>query len=337
MSARTRSRALSLSTALLPILLAACPADPPAEDGSLVVGLQTDDFGGLVGSVRVVVEKEGEVVHDEVLQTSAAGASVPTLPKEFLLVGRPGARIDVTAQAFPAAGGPPLVTRDASARLVTGVKKLLRVQLESRCLQLPPAGGAPAAGVSCAAPLTCVAGACAPREVEEGALEDYEPGWAAAPPDICRPAQHGPPQVIIGTGQTAYADLGEGQLLQLEKGPQGGHHLWIAARMKNLRQSGSTTAITSRLLDDPEAVPPVAFVFTYERDEGAYCAVWGLRYQIDAGAADLRQAYRRFLGKKLEVTVEVRDTTGASARDTRTVQIADKLLCPDGTDACNTP
>jgi hypothetical protein len=337
MFCRPLTRALSLSTALLPILLAACPADRPDEDGALVVGLQTDDFGGLVGSVHVVVQNEGNVVHDEVLQTSAPGARAPSLPKEFPLVGRPGARIDVTAQAFAAAFGPPVVTRDASARLVTGGKKLLRVQLESRCLQLPPVGGAPAASVSCEAPMTCVAGACAPREVAEEALEDYEPGWAAAPPDICRPAHHGPPQVTIGTGQTAYSDLGEGQLLQLERGPQGGHHIWIAARMKNLRQSGSTTALTSRLLDDPDAVPPVAFVFTYERDEGAYCAVWGLRYQIDAGAADLRQAYRRFLGKKLEVTVEVRDTTGASARDTRTVQIADKLLCPDGTDACNQP
>ncbi len=57
--------------------------------------------------------------------------------------------------------------------------------------------------------------------------------------------------------------------------------------------------------------------------------------RIDAGASDTTKEYRRFLGKKLEVTVEVKDSTGASARDTKVVQIADKLLCPDGTDSCN--
>ena len=105
--------------------------------------------------------------------------------------------------------------------------------------------------------------------------------------------------------------------------------------MKNLRQSGSTTTITSIIEGDPEPVPPISFVFTFDRDEGAYCKVWGLRYQVDAGAGDLRSAYKRFLGKRLSVTVEVADSTGAKASSTRVVQIADKLLCPDGTDACN--
>ncbi len=31
------------------------------------------------------------------------------------------------------------------------------------------------------------------------------------------------------------------QQMKLEQGPQGGHHVWMAIRMKNLRQSGSTT------------------------------------------------------------------------------------------------
>lgn len=324
-------RVLALALALS-IGVEACPDDRyrSEEDGSLVVGVQSDDFGSLVGSIHVVVKKDGVVVRDETLATTSS-----SLPREIKVTGSPGTRVDVSAEALPPAGGVPIIVRSASAKLVSDAKKLLRVYLESRCVHLPSSGGAPAIGVACNEPLTCIAGTCAAPEVDPAALEDYEPGWASAPPDVCRPARHGAPQVTIGTGQTAYASLVDGRLVQLEKGPQGGHHIWIAARMKNLRQSGSTTTITSRIVGDPKPVPPVSFVFTFEQDEGSFCAIWGLRYQIDAGEPDLREAYRRFLGKPLEVTIEVRDSTSASARDTRTVQIADKLLCPDGTDACN--
>ena len=330
-----------LPALLLPVGLAACPGEDPREsDAKLVIGVQSDDFGSLVGSVHVVVEQEGAVVRDETLPTTP-GAPSP-FPKEIEVSGPSGARIDVSAEALPAAGAGagPVVSRLASARLPapapgSSSKKLLRVQLESRCVVVPFAPPPP--GTTCAAPLTCIAGACQSSEVGEDALEDYEPGWPAAPPDICRPAKHGPPEVILGTGQTDFASLADGQMLQLEKGPQGGHHIWIAARMKNLRQSGSTTTITSSIEGDPVPVPPASFVFSFDRDEGVYCKIWGLRYQVDAGATDLRNAYKRFLGKRLSVTVEVTDSTGAKASSTRVVQIADKLLCPDGTDACNTP
>lgn len=336
-----RLRAL-VAGVMLPLGLAACPAEDPSGDGDarIVVGVQSDDFGTLVSAVHVVVKQDGGVVRDETL-ASANGSPSP-LPKEIEVSGAPGSRVDVVAEALPAAGSgsAAIVSRIASARIPlpaagSANKKLLRVMLESRCAVVPFAPPVP--GTTCAAPLTCIAGACQPSEVADDALEDYEPGWPAAPPDICRPAKRGAPEVIIGTGQTDYAGLADGQVLQLEKGPQGGHHIWIAARMKNLRQSGSTTTITSSIEGDPVPVPPVSFVFSFDRDEGAYCKIWGLRYQVDAGAADLRTAYKRFLGKRLSVTVEVTDSTGAKASSTRVVQIADKLLCPDGTDTCNAP
>lgn len=306
----------------------------------MVVGLQSDDFGTIVSALHIVVKKDGAVVYDETMPstTKTATGAITGTTKELPISGAPGAKIEVVAEAMPAAGGAPIVTRLAAARLVAGGKKLLRVYLEARCVQLPPIGNQPGAGVSCAAPLTCISGICQSGDVGDDAIEDYEPTWSVAPPDICRPAKHGPPEVMIGTGQTDYATLNEGQTLQLERGPQGGHHVWIAARMKNLRQSGSTTTITSSIEGDPEPVPPVSFVFTFDRDEGSYCKVWGLRYQVDAGAGDLRTAYKRFLGKRLKVTVEIADSTGAKAQSTHTIQIADKLLCPDGTtDTCNTP
>ncbi|MBX3208564.1 MAG: hypothetical protein KF764_26260 [Labilithrix sp.] len=322
--------------AVAPVVLAACPSDDGPSGSVLVVGVQSDDFGSLVGSVRVVVKKDGAILRDETLAT-VSGQPSP-LPTEIEVTGDPGARVDVTAEALPPGSGEPVVSRLASALLPprgTRERKLLRVHLDSRCVVLPSVPALP--GTVCASPLTCIAGACLPSEVAGDALEDYEPGWAAAPPDICRPAKRGEPEVILGTGQTDYTSLVDGQVLSLEKGPQGGHHIWIAARLRNLRQSGSTTTITSSLEGDPAPVPPVSFVFTFDRDEGSYCKVWGLRYQVDAGAGDLRSAYKRFLGKRLAVTVEIADSTGAKASSTRVVQIADKLLCPDGTDACNTP
>ena len=184
---------------------------------------------------------------------------------------------------------------------------------------------------------TSSAGRCASEDVTFDQLEDYDPSWPTSPPDICRPANHGPPELFLGTGQTDFAPVSDNQTLQLERGPQGGHHIWVAARMRNLRQSGSRTTLTAKLVDDPTSpISPAAYVFTFDRDEGNFCKLWGLRFQLDSGATNLAADYKRFLGKKLEVTVEVVDSTGAKAAATKVVLIADKLLCPDGTTtSCN--
>jgi len=189
--------------------------------------------------------------------------------------------------------------------------------------------------VTCTAPQTCISARCASPDVPDAQLEDYDPGWASAPPDICRPAQHGAPEVVVGTGQTDYAPITDGQTMQMELGPQGGHHIWVATRMKNLRQSGSTTTITAKVVDGSDVVPPSAFVFTYDRDEGAYCKLYGLRFQLDSGASDLKNAYRAFLGKTIDLTVTVLDSTKATASSTKRIKLADTLICPDGTQTCN--
>jgi hypothetical protein len=305
------------SAVLLPALLAACPGDDGDDRPVLVVGVQAADLQGALGAVVATIKIDGVETRE----------SIATMPREIELHGPVGARVDVSVTAAPAAPGGPTLGRIASSRIADG-KRLLRVNLEARCI-----------GIVCPSDQTCVFGRCVSPEVPPDALEDYDPAWPSAPPDICRPARRGPPEVILGNGQTDYAPLADGATLQLEKGPQGGHHIWVAARMKNLRQSGSVTTITSRLVDEPGAkpVPSAAFVFTFDPDEGAYCKIKGLRYQVDAGAVDLRAEYRRFLGKRLEVTVEIADSTGAKASSTRTVQLKDKILCSDGTETCNTP
>lgn len=340
MTVRRSILCLAFVGALLPVL-AGCPGDSKddeQEEGSLVVGIQSDDFGGLVEAVHILATVDGKVATDE---TIAVGPTNQTaLPKELMLRGAPNARVEVVVEATttqPQSRGPgaPVIVRRAASQLVSGAKKLLRMQLETRCVIFDaPGSTAPQAPV-CDAPMTCAAGRCTSSEIAFDQLEDYEASWASAPPDFCRPAKHGPPELFIGTGQTDFADLVDGQTLQLERGPQGGHHIWMAARMKNLRQSGSRTTLTAKLVDDPSAIAPAAYVFTFDRDEGNYCKLWGLRYQLDSGAADLGVEYKRFLGKRLEVTVEVVDSTGARAASTKTINIGAKLLCPDGTTACN--
>lgn len=322
-----------LSLLAVPLLLTACPgADdtPEPKEAALVVGVQTTpDITAFVGSVHVVAKVDDLVAKDELVP-------VAQLPKEIELRGKPESRVDVVVDAFgpgPTPGtGTPMITRRATTGLVVDSKKLLRIQLDSRCMTI--AGGGPVAPV-CNAPDTCLYGTCRTSAVGFDDLEDYETTWPTSPPDFCRPAKRGPPEVILGDGQTDYSTLNDGDVLQLEKGPQGGHHIWVALRMKNLRQSGSTTHISSELEGDPTPVAPMAYVFTFDRDEGSYCKLYGLRYQVDSGATDLSQGYKRFLGKRLKVTVKVSDTTGASAESTRTIQLSDKLLCADGTDNCN--
>lgn len=334
-----------LSLLALPTLVAACPGsdpggDPTAVEGQLVVGVQTEDFGGLVDSVHIVATIDGKVSSDE---TVRLGPSNPTgLPKEIILKGATGARAEIVVEATTTQSATDgtfassVVTRRAATRLFPEGKKLLRMQLEARCVTFGSPGSGPSAP-TCDAPQTCAAGRCISEEVSFDQLEDYEPSWATSPPDFCRPAKHGAPELFLGTGQTDFAPLADGQTLQLERGPQGGHHIWIATRMKNLRQSGSRTTINAKIVADPTSpIAPAGYVFTYDRDEGNYCKLWGLRFQLDSGAVDLGADYKRFLGKKVEVTVEVIDSTNAKATSTKTIQIADKLLCPDGTTtSCN--
>jgi hypothetical protein len=321
----------------LAVVIAACSAHRSTQGGggTLVLGVHTDPFGDLVNGLHITVWQDGAIVHDATEPIPLASQGNSTVAAEGLTVEVPitgaiGARVEATIEALPTAGGAPIVSRKIATRLVPDPKKLLRIPIESRCLVLP--GWVSAA--QCDAPLTCVAGACASIEVGADQLEEYQTDWVHNPPDLCRPANHGPPEVIIGTGQTDYQTLADDQMLQMELGPQGGHHIWIASRMRNLRQSGSTTSLTSSIVDDPAPVVPTSYVFTYDRDEGGYCKLSGLRYQLDAGD-DFGSTYKRFLGKRLAVTVEVVDSTGARASSTKTVRIADKLLCPDGTDSCN--
>jgi len=155
-------------------------------------------------------------------------------------------------------------------------------------------------------------------------LESYIPGWPANVPDVCKPKNPGPPTVVIGTGQTGYTPLAPLQTLQAEAGPQGGHHIWIAVRMKNMKQAGSTTQVSAVQPGTGTPIPPSSFAFTFDPDEGGFCKLYGLRYQLDNGGID----YKQFLGKPLDVTTTVVDSIGQVASSTQHIQVAPTLVNP---------
>jgi hypothetical protein len=326
----TLARFLGLATSL-GCTTAGCKRRPPTE---LVIGVQSEPMGGALSSLHVVVKVAGAVVRDEVIKPPHGSTVGFPQPWEGRLVGDedPRAAVDVAIEAFGAMGGPttPLVTRLASTHFVPGRQQLARIQLESRCIVYPtvnrPRGSAPGplSGPTCPAPTTCIRGVCQSDAMPSSSLEAYAPGWPANVPDVCKPKNAGTPTVQIGTGQTGYVPLTAGQTLQAEAGPQGGHHIWIATRMKNMKQAGSTTQVSAVQPGTGTPIPPSSFAFTFDPDEGGYCKLYGLRYQLDNGGID----YTQFLGKPLDVTTKVTDSLGQVASSTSRIQVAPTLVNP---------
>jgi hypothetical protein len=294
----------------------------------MVVGVSTEDMGSTLGTVHIVATVNGAVASDETIDPIR---NPMWYPHEVHLVPPAGAStgtVEVKIDGFleeNAHTGTLLLTRLAKADFVPNQTALMRVTLQNQCVLALP--GAPLGGPTCSAPQTCVSGSCADEAVP---LEPYSPTWATDAPDICKPANAGPPVVYVGTGQTDYLPLTDGQTVQAELGPQGGHHIWIATRMHNLRQAGSTTTITAVQPGTSLTVPPTSFVFTFDPDEGGFCKLFGLRFQLDANGND----YKPLLGKPLDVTVTIKDKSGTTGSATAHINLAPTVLCPGGQTTC---
>jgi hypothetical protein len=321
---------LRLAVALLAVACACASCRRP-DPTALVVGVQSDPMGGVVSALHVVIRVAGAVVLDEVVKPprgSKVGFPQPW-EKSLSGAGKGDAQVDVQVDAIgdPNAAAP-LFTRLASGHFIPGRVSLLRIQLEPRCIVYPATTRGdskvpgPLSGPACTAPGTCIMGICQPSAVPPGALETYAPNWPTNAPDRCKPVNGGPPALQIGTGQSYYRPMTPGQPLQAEAGPQGGHHIWIATRMKNLKQAGSTTKIVGVQPDTRVTIPPTTLAFTYSPDEGNFCKLFGIRYQLDNEGID----YKQFLGKPLDVIVTVTDPSGATISQTARVQIAPTVI-----------
>jgi hypothetical protein len=320
------SRLRSISAIALVALLSCRRADPT----QLVVGIQSDPMGGVVSALHVVIRVAGAVVDDETIKPPHGSKVGFPQPWEKALSGegKGTEQVEVQVDAIGDPSSPtPLFTRRASTHFVPGKSSLLRTQLESRCIVYPTQPRAnskipgPLSGPACTAPATCISGICQSPVVPPLMLESYAPNWPTNAPDRCKPRNAGPPALQVGTGQSYYLPLTKEQTLQAEAGPQGGHHIWIATRMKNMKQAGSTTKIVGVQPGTGATIPPTTLAFTYAPDEGNYCKLFGIRYQLDNEGVD----YKQFLGKPLDVIVTVTDPTGATATTTARVNIAPTL------------
>jgi hypothetical protein len=318
--------------AWLTFLAATCASCRAADPTALVVGIQSEPMGGVVSALHVVIRVADRVVEDELIKPprgSKVGFPQPW-EKVVSAAGNPAARVDVEVSAIGDPAAAPLLKRTSSTHFVPGRALLLRVPLESRCIVYPvtPRGNSkvpgPLSGPACTAPASCIAGVCQLPDVPAALLEPYAPNWPSNAPDRCKPRGGGKPDLQVGTGQSYYVPFGKGQVLQAEAGPQGGHHIWIATRMKNLKQAGSLTKITGVQPGTGTAIPPTTLAFTYAPDEGGYCKLYGIRYQLDNEGID----YKQFLGKPLDITVTVTDSSGQAATAATRVQIAPTLVNP---------
>lgn len=277
-------------------------------DATVVVGVTTDmhagaEFDQLAYSLSV----NGAIVESRTLQ-----ALPSTFPLELTLDqldDEDEVAVDLRAISL----GAVTVERLASTRASKGRKVLLRVPLESACR-------APAAP-TCAAPETCIDGTCAQSFVPPDRLADYTSGWGTSSTDGCKHAGDAP-EVVVGAGQADYLPTKDGDVAQVEAGPQGGYHVWIAIRVRGLRQSGSVTTLTGSIPSLGYALPPFSVVFTFDPSEGGACELYGLRFRID----DEAHPVDTLLGKELHVNVEVADTDGTVGAGSRIVQLSNDIL-----------
>jgi hypothetical protein len=295
----------------------------------IVVGIQSETMAGMGSALHVNIQLDGAVVHDETIPRPKGGGGAAFPPWEWRVTGRSSSRVDVVVDVLGSQGAPPFLTRRASTYILADRVALMRVPLESRCMifplpKTPSKIPGPLSGPTCAAPTTCISGACQPGLVGSDALEPYAPNWPKNAPDRCKPRDGGSPWVEVGTGQTDYRMLEPGQTLQAEAGPQGGHHIWIATRMRNLKQALTTTRIEGIQPDTGTTIPHSTFVFNYVPAEGGACKLYGLRYQLDNGGID----YKQFLGKPLDVRVTLTDPSGTTATSTARIQVAPTMVNP---------
>jgi hypothetical protein len=276
-------------------------------EGSVVFGITSEIKPTLIERIDARIEVDGE----ERLTRSYAPGEI-SFPFELQVDElETGAAVDLSLDVF--AGGQQILNRTASTTVVEDRSLLYVANLDIECT----GPSAPA----CPAEQTCEDGACVDPFRDPSTLADYYAGWAGGGSgDRCEPG--GAPEVIVGEGQSAYLPLDDGAEAQVEAGPQGGYHVWIAVRVKNLKQSGTVTEVTGRIAELGYDVPPFSVVFTLDPDEGGYCKIYGLRFRLD----DETHPIETLLGKSLDITVTLTDADGDVGVGTKRVTLSDSFL-----------
>ena len=289
---------------------------PAAGKGSLVVGVTSPLRPGVdVDRVDYAVTVNGEALDSGSLPKGAAPGAFK-FPLELAIADRAPTDELVIDLAGTSDGRPfPVARRVARTSVREGATLLLPLRLDPAC-------GENAQGplVTCAAGLTCDRGACVDERVPAASLAVYDPAWSKVSTDPCK-RDGDAPVVVVGEGQGDYLPLDEGETVQVEAGPQGGHHIWIALRTKGLAQSGSITTLSGEVPSTSQVIEDFRVVFSLDKDDGGYCKLYGLRFQLDATIpiADL-------LGKQVLVRAKLEDASGTVGTSEKLVTLSNDTI-----------
>ncbi|WP_437906844.1 hypothetical protein WME95_02590 [Sorangium sp. So ce327] len=300
MSVRPTHEAL---LALFLLCSAGCAGE--AADALVVFGLTTDMAVGFqFDHIETTTKVDGVVTGTERL---SYGGGELSLPAELVVGPAPdGAEIELSIAAFRDGEASPIVTRRGATRAAGGRSLLLPISLDEACCATP-----------CAASATCAAGACVEPFIAPSALTDHDPLWIASASDACKTPGSGDPAVVIGQGESAFASLEHGEVVPIEAGPQGGHHVWLALRVTGLRQMGSRLTVEGYFPEmEFELLPFTAQVTMHKAGEDR-CEIDGVRFQVDRGLPV--EAVR---GQPLDIEVALEDPNGDVAMAAQRVVIS---------------
>jgi len=202
-------------------------------------------------------------------------------------------------------GGAPILSQVARTTAVAGRALLYRVTLSDKGCY------------ACDAPLTCNWGRCLDPHVAPEQLEDFTPGWASH--SYCKPEAHGAPEIELGGGFNDFILYNDADVVDVFAGGQGGFHIFVRVRMRNLRQS-SLVELRAHVPDLGADIGPLSFVSVFLDDPHVgfgYCTMPARIFQIDTQipVGDL-------LGKTIELTGKLSDPVGDARELTKTVVLA---------------
>lgn len=274
-------------------------------EGTVVFGVRSGLSASSVASLDARFLVDGEVTEERTL----TGADLD-FPLELRVTADDGQDVAVELSVVNS-GDVVTLTRRGATRAVGGRDVLYELSLEPAC-----------AGVTCGPTDTCIGGTCKDPFEDPAQLSDYFPEWSddTGPKDRCEPG--GDPTVLVGEGQADYHEVSPGQVLQVEAGPQGGYHVWIAARIKNLKQSGSIIELSGRIPAAEYDIEPMILAFTFDPDEGDFCKIYGLRFRLD----DAAHSIESLLGLDLDLTMTITDKDGDVGVGTLDAKLSDSIL-----------
>jgi hypothetical protein len=118
----------------------------------------------------------------------------------------------------------------------------------------------------------------------------------------------------LGTGQTSFETVTDGQTLQIQTGTQGAFHLWGATRSQGLDASACDLICSLTFTGSGQAVSsPSAYRVNLIADGDWDVATGIICYIGDA------QVVAGVRGQTVTMTMEAKDDLGVTASDTRTV------------------